>query len=1217
LAALGLTAALLAIPRPAVAEPKPSSDVLLPYFEVALDPAESLNTLFSICNGSDEQVSVTISVNTNWGIPVLRRTHTLMPDEVHTVSLREWLVEGHVLDEDLAPEELAHIQAALSGQASPKTGLWYGTEIVPNRAVGSITIRTNGTKRPDVLWGDYFLVDPSADCFQGETLVNIDVNQCDTPCTQHVVRFLDGGAFSDGTELVVWTGERWTPSPQPKPLYEETLKVRSLAYDEPGRFLGRRDLSLRPIQSVRASELALPEKFGWLEITTEKPSFIGVRFTEAAHHTSAALHSYCVNAAAGGIEGPAIQLHKRINGEDADQPGLTLPIGTPILWEYGVDNLGSVPLSGIVVADDTGIVVTCPRDALDPSDSMTCTATGVAVPCEHVNVGSVVATAPDNTSVTAEDRAYYTGTFRTEIHLEKAVNGDEADQPPGPSFQEGTPLHWTFTVTNASQVPLTEVTVSDNANLTVTCPKTKLEPAETMTCTAGSTAQPGAHTNIAVAQGKPPCGPPVSVSDPAYYFVHANAPAIALKKLTNGQDANQEPGPTLELGSPVVWSYVVTNMGNIMLANIHVTDDHGVQVSCPKAALEPGESLTCTGNGVAQACQYGNLGTVTAVAAADPGSKVMAQDPSHYFGQSNPHIGIEKKTEGQDADTPPGPDLLVGSPVHWTYGVTNFGDVPLTGVGVSDDHDVVVTCPKTKLEPGEAMTCTGSGTAVAGQYRNLGFASGQPPCGPAVTASDPSHYYGRTPAIGIEKLVNGHEADAPPYPVLRVGEPILWTFVVTDTGDVGLIHVTVTDSLGLAVTCPKTTLSAGESMTCVANGTAVAGTHTNTGTATGEALGTTVSASDPATYIAQQPAIALEKRVNGQDADLPPGPTVLAGSTVTWTFLVANTGDVQLTDVVLTDRGAVLACPKSVLTPGETMTCTLTSTAVDGQYQNTATVSGNPPTGTPVTASDPANYLGVTPGISLEKLVNGQDADTPPGVLVLVCSTLQWTYLVTNTGEVALQNVSVVDDQAPGNRAAAASRSVIAPCCTNPIPFLSVTCPKTTLAVGESMTCTATSTAEDVGQHLNIATAQGTPALGGPQVSAQDPAYYTAVNNFQGCTPGYWKNHSGSWPAAGYSPSQSVLSVFAASVRFPTLAAATLQQALAFGGGSGDQGAAEILLRAGVAALLNAAHPSVAYPRTPQSVIADVNAALAGSRDTMLALAAALDADNNLGCPLH
>ena len=68
-------------------------------------------------------------------------------------------------------------------------------------------------------------------------------------------------------------------------------------------------------------------------------------------------------------------------------------------------------------------------------------------------------------------------------------------------------------------------------------------------------------------------------------------------------------------------------------------------------------------------------------------------------------------------------------------------------------------------------------------------------------------------------------------------------------------------------------------------------------------------------------------------------------------------------------------------------------------------------------------------------------------------------------------------------------------------------------------------------------------------------------------------------------------------------------------GGLGIWGA--IALASGVAALLNAAHPEVAYPRSPESVLADVNATLAGTRDQMLSLAATLDADNNRGCPLR
>jgi len=151
-----------------------------------------------------------------------------------------------------------------------------------------------------------------------------------------------------------------------------------------------------------------------------------------------------------------------------------------------------------------------------------------------------------------------------------------------------------------------------------------------------------------------------------------------------------------------------------------------------------------------------------------------------------------------------------------------------------------------------------------------------------------------------------------------------------------------------------------------------------------------------------------------------------------------------------------------------------------------------------------------------------------------------------------------------------------------------------------------------------IGTATGTPSGGSP-VTASDFCYYAGWQaGNQGCTPGYWKNHTGSWPPTGYSPSQAVDSVFSnVNTYYPTLGNATLLQALAFDGGSGNQGAAEILLRAAVAALLNASHPSVAYPRASAEVIADVNAALLQSRDAMLSLAASLDADNNLGCPLH
>lgn len=119
----------------------------------------------------------------------------------------------------------------------------------------------------------------------------------------------------------------------------------------------------------------------------------------------------------------------------------------------------------------------------------------------------------------------------------------------------------------------------------------------------------------------------------------------------------------------------------------------------------------------------------------------------------------------------------------------------------------------------------------------------------------------------------------------------------------------------------------------------------------------------------------------------------------------------------------------------------------------------------------------------------------------------------------------------------------------------------------------------------------------------------------QGCTPGYWKNHPDAWGPTGFSTGQAVGGVF--SGVDPSLSGSSLLGALSFQGGSTIVGAQEILLRAAVAALLNAAHPDVSYPRSPAQVVAEVNAALAtASRDAILALASALDADNNAGCPL-
>ncbi len=126
-------------------------------------------------------------------------------------------------------------------------------------------------------------------------------------------------------------------------------------------------------------------------------------------------------------------------------------------------------------------------------------------------------------------------------------------------------------------------------------------------------------------------------------------------------------------------------------------------------------------------------------------------------------------------------------------------------------------------------------------------------------------------------------------------------------------------------------------------------------------------------------------------------------------------------------------------------------------------------------------------------------------------------------------------------------------------------------------------------------------------------------NGDEGCTPGYWKNHLSAWEE--YSPSTPLSEVFPGADlgKYSTV---TMQQALSFKGGSGLDGATQILLRAAVAAVLNASDDDLGYPLvrvggTGGGIINRVKLAInSDNRTKILQLASQLDNANNLGCPL-
>ena len=481
-------------------------------------------------------------------------------------------------------------------------------------------------------------------------------------------------------------------------------------------------------------------------------------------------------------------------------------------------------------------------------------------------------------------------------------------------------------------------------------------------------------------------------------------------------------------------------------------------------------------------------------------------------------IQIEKSTNGNDADGANDGTVPVIAPsdtVTWEYVVTNTGDIPIdrADIVVTDDQPgvipvYVVPAPEgvlpadngdDVLEPGEKwiytadlpaenLTTTTSGvTIVEGcdpdqsgfsrpTYENIGTVTAG-----VLEDTDPSHYCNPPePGIDIEKFTNGFDADGKndsDVPDIKAGDPVEWTYIVTNTGDVAfaLGDVLVTDNItgvtpvfdplsddGDSILAPaeqwlyKASDTAENLLTNNAAITIVDGCDPeNTGLTrkTYENIGTVIIFDtslidfDPSHYCnSPEPGIDIEKLTNDKQADNADDaevPVIVPGGTVTWTYIVTNTGNVPyaFADVIVTDDQGVIPVPvlangdaDGILSPGEIwnytatllaenlMTTTSGVTIVDGcnsdpladprpTYENIGKVVAGTEEDT-----DPSHYCNPVPGIDIEKLTNGHDADGANDndvPVIVIGADVTWTYVVTNTGGISFAKADVVvtDDQ--------------------------------------------------------------------------------------------------------------------------------------------------------------------------------------------------------------
>jgi hypothetical protein len=305
-----------------------------------------------------------------------------------------------------------------------------------------------------------------------------------------------------------------------------------------------------------------------------------------------------------------------------------------------------------------------------------------------------------------------------------------------------------------------------------------------------------------------------------------------------------------------------------------------------------------------------------------------------------------------------GPDLAItktASPttysavdetIHYTITVTNTGNVTLTAVHVTD--------PQTGLDQTIATLAPGASRSFNPVHRitqddlNRGYFDN--------TARATASNINRTASASVTANI-GPEIDitkrAQESSYSSAGTIIHYTLVVTNTGNVTLSGIIVTDPLtGLDQNIGS--LAPGVSSTITENYTVtladlnsgqIDNTATATGTYAGDSYTDQASVTVPGT---QDPEIRIVKTAQETSFTAP-------GQTINYTLTVTNTGNVTLTNVTVNDPNAVVSCPGDpyTLAPGQTVTCTATHTVTSADVTaqsitNVATVTGNPPSGPPV-----------------------------------------------------------------------------------------------------------------------------------------------------------------------------------------------------------------------------------------------------------------------------
>jgi len=408
----------------------------------------------------------------------------------------------------------------------------------------------------------------------------------------------------------------------------------------------------------------------------------------------------------------------------------------------------------------------------------------------------------------------------------------------------------------------------------------------------------------------------------------------------------------------------------------------------------------------------------------------------------------------QVTKTPSTTSAAVGQSVTYTYTVQNTGTIGINNLAMSDDKLGTLTTAARSILPGASTTATATYTIkesdLPGPLNNTVTVTGAEdrtnrPVSATASATVALTY---NAALNLTKVPSSTTA--------KVGDTVTYRFTVTNTGNVTIKGLNLTDNKLGTIKTDKTELAPGATATASATHVVLEsdlpGPLTNLATIQGtdiqnQPVTATASASIELTYTS---GLAVTKKASSTTAKV--------GDVVTYQFSVTNNGTVTINGLALNDDklGAV-TLDKASLLPGETATGsathTINETDLPGPLTNIATATGTDSQGAAVTGQ-------ATATVQLTYTATLQVTKTPSTTIANVGETVTYQFQVKNTGSVTINSLTLSDDK-----------------------LGVVTLDRDSLPPGETANGTATHLVVEgdlPGPLTNIVTATGTDRVGAP-----------------------------------------------------------------------------------------------------------------------------------------